>query len=118
MEDVSSEGDGEDAREGGPVLFEPGDAERSGVESSDMRLRIVRVLFGVMSEVTVLLVAKPLRTGCDRSGVCGCVIGTVWTTVETVMDTAGRFCVRAAMDFDFESFCLVRKSIFSTARSR
>jgi hypothetical protein len=58
VEEVSSDGEGDDAREGGPVLFEPGEAERRGVESSEMRFRIVRVLDGVMSLLALPLLAK------------------------------------------------------------
>jgi hypothetical protein len=57
VEDVSSDGEGDDAREGGPVLFEPGEAERRGVESSDMSVRIVLVLEGVISALVLPLVA-------------------------------------------------------------
>jgi hypothetical protein len=53
LEFESSDGDGEDARDGGPVLFEPGEVERRGVPSSEMSVRIVLVLDGVMSAPTL-----------------------------------------------------------------
>lgn len=115
VEDVSSDGEGEDAREGGPVLFEPGEAERRGVLSLEMRVRIVRVLEGVTS---VLML--PLLVGVEvvRIGVLGSGAGLRGTPVENdSLGTAGRLLFLVARVFDFESFCLVRKSIFSTARS-
>lgn len=57
VEEVSSDGEGEDARDGGPVLFEPGEVERRGVESSETRVRIVQVLEGVMSVLALPLMA-------------------------------------------------------------
>ena len=115
MEDVSSDGDGEDAREGGPVLFEPGEVERRGVISSNMSVRTVRVLDGVMStlRLPLALSSEVCRIGVPGSG----------ADLRAKMGANNGFGVAAflsflvARAFDFESFCLVRKSIFSVARS-
>ena len=115
MEDVSSDWDGDDARDGGPVLFEPGEVDRMGVKSSNMSVRTVRVLDGVMSTLRLPLAViwEVCRTGVPGSGAELRAI----TGASNGLGAAGCLSFLVARALDFESFCLVRKSIFSVARS-